>query len=239
MRLIRHRPATSVAAGCVASIGNFDGVHRGHLALLTAVIEQARAAGLPAVAICFEPQPKEFFARPTHIERLSPLRDKLHALAAIGVDATAVLHFDTRLAALDADAFIQQVLLARLRVRSLWAGADFRFGHRRGGDLDLLKARGASAGFSVQQAPTLTLEGERVSSTRIRAALAAGELQFAQQLLGRPYSLTGRVVQGQRLGRTLGFPTANLALGRFRLPLSGIHLSWVHGISDRPLPALT
>ncbi|HAZ61828.1 MAG TPA: bifunctional riboflavin kinase/FAD synthetase [Gammaproteobacteria bacterium] len=218
-----HRP--------IVTIGNFDGVHRGHRAVLAQLRALALSEGQPAVVICFEPQPREYFARPELLERITPLDQKLSLLADAGVDGVMVLRFDARFAALSADAFIERHLVAQLAAGLVLVGDDFRFGHARGGDFHLLSTLGERCGFRVMCAPTHRIGHERVSSTRVREALRTGALDTARLLLGRHYRIRGRVVMGDRIGRTLGFPTANLALGAFRLPLEGIFTAWVDGLS--------
>lgn len=210
-------------AGCVVTLGNFDGVHLGHQALIRAAAESARQVDLPLVVLMFEPLPREFFRPDAPVARLTRLRERLAFIHALGgVDAVWVLPFNAALAALPAEAFVSQLLVDRLRARAVWIGDDFRFGHRRQGDRALLQTMGAQAGFSVHAAPTCVAQGERVSSTRIRAHLQAGELAAASALLGRPVLLCGRVMHGDKRGRTIGFPTANIGLHRRLSPLQGV-----------------
>jgi riboflavin kinase/FMN adenylyltransferase len=222
--------------GCAATIGNFDGVHVGHQAIFQVLRDRAHELGAPSVAIVFEPQPAEYFAPDSAPARLTRLREKLSALDQAGVDWVQCLRFDRSLAALSPNAFIRHVLVDGLGVRYLAVGDDFRFGAGRRGDFSTLRDAGRRHGFTVEDTPTVRLNGERVSSTRIREALAAGELDHARGLLGRPYSICGRVVQGQRLGRTLGFPTANIALRRRTSPLQGVFAVTVQGagLADAP-----
>lgn len=209
--------------GCVATIGNFDGVHRGHHAVLATLEQEARRFGLPATVIVFEPQPLEYFRPQAAPARLTGLRSKLQALAATGVARVLCLRFGQRLAQMPAEAFVDELLVERLGVRFLMVGDDFRFGHGRRGDYAMLQTAGERKGFAVARMPTV-LEGEaRVSSTRVRQALAAGDLAQAAQLLGRRYSICGRVVRGQALGRNLGYPTANIGFQR-PPPLQGIFI---------------
>jgi len=209
------------------TIGNFDGVHRGHRAMLRRLIEAAEDLGLPPAVLTFYPPPREFFAKGAAPPRLSSVRTKLEQFAACGVARVHVARFDARLAALTAIEFIEAVLVRQLRTRWVLVGDDFRFGRGRAGDLALLRASART--FSVEAMATVSVAGERVSSTAIRAALAKGELEHAAQLLGRPYSITGRVAHGDKLGRNLGFPTANLPL-RHKPPLAGIFAVRVHGL---------
>jgi riboflavin kinase/FMN adenylyltransferase len=203
------------------TIGNFDGVHRGHRAMLDRLVAKARELGIPCSVLTFEPHPREFFSPATAPTRLSRLREKLELIAEAGIDRTHVLRFGARLAAMSAERFVQEVLVQGMAVRWLLVGRDFRFGARRAGDFEFLKAAGAREGFGVEAMDDV-LEGvQRISSSGVRAALAAGKLEDAGRLLGRPYTMSGRVAHGEKLGRTLGFPTANLVLRRLP-PLAGI-----------------
>lgn len=213
----RHR-------GCVATIGNFDGVHRGHQAILKRLRERAAELQVPACVVIFEPQPREFFAPETAPARLARLRDKLELLAAEGVERVVCLAFNRRLRELSAAQFVQQVLVDGLGIRHLEIGDDFRFGCDRAGDFDFLRQAGAEHGFTVEAAATVELDGERISSTRVREALAAGDFVLAERLLGRAYSISGRILHGQKLGRQLGAPTANVQLKRRKAPLHGVYL---------------
>lgn len=213
----RHR-------GCVATIGNFDGVHRGHQAILARLRERAAELGLPSCVVIFEPQPREFFAPDKAPARLTRLREKLCLLEQQGIDQVLCLAFNRRLRELSAAEFVHAVLVEGLAVRHLEVGDDFRFGCDRAGDFDFLLRAGAAEGFSVEAATTIEVDGQRVSSTRLREVLARGDLQAAQALLGRPFSLTGRIVHGQKLGRQLGAPTANVQLKRRSTPLSGVYM---------------
>ncbi len=227
----RHR-------GCVATIGNYDGVHRGHQAILAQLREQARAYGLPSTVMIFEPMPREFFAPAQAPPRIASLREKLEDLAATGVQRVLCMRFDARFAAQSAQDFIAQVLVAGLGVRHLAVGDDFRFGHRRAGDFALLQRAGREQGFAVEHLPAFCLDGERVSSTRIREALMAGNMAQAARLLGRPYRIDGRVAAGQKLGRTLGVPTANLPLRRRRAVRYGVYAARVDVPGMDALPAV-
>lgn len=208
--------------GCVATIGSFDGVHLGHQAILRQLIASARAQGLPAVAIVFEPQPHEFFAADKAPARLMRLREKLQALWAAGVDRVLCLQFNQSLRSLSAEAFIQRVLVDGLGIKHLVVGDDFRFGCDRRGDFALLQAKGQEFGFGVSDTHTLAMDGDRISSTRIRQLLEAGDFAEASKLLGKDYNVHGRVVYGKQLGRQLGVPTANVDLRRYRSPLHGV-----------------
>ena len=210
--------------GCVVTIGNFDGVHRGHQAVLARLFERADELQVPSCVVIFEPQPREFFAPDTAPVRLSRLRDKVELLAAAGVDRVLCLAFNQRLRELSAEAFVRAVLVDGLGVEHLEIGDDFRFGCDRSGDFAFLQQAGQTFGFTVEEAATVELGGARVSSTRVRQALQVADFAVAEHLLGRPYAIAGRVVQGQQLGRQLGTPTANVQLKRHRVPLSGVFL---------------
>ncbi|MBA1271847.1 bifunctional riboflavin kinase/FAD synthetase [Stutzerimonas azotifigens] len=211
----RHR-------GCVATIGNFDGVHRGHQAILARLRERAAELGLPSCVVIFEPQPREYFAPGQAPARLTRLREKLELLAEQGVDRVLCLAFNRRLRELSAAEFVHAVLVEGLGVEHLEVGDDFRFGCDRAGDFDFLLKAGAVEGFTVESATTIEVDGERVSSTRLRAALAAADFALAERLLGRPFAITGRVLHGQKLGRQLDAPTANIQLKRRRPPVDGV-----------------
>ena len=203
------------------TIGNFDGVHRGHHAMLQRLVAKSRALGLPSCALTFEPHPREFFAPAAAPTRLTRLREKLELIAEAGVDRVHILRFDARLAAVDAARFIDEVLLRGLGARWLLVGRDFRFGARRGGDFALLEAAAARLAFGLEAMPEVMNAGERVSSSGVREALAAGDLGRAARLLGREYTMSGRVAHGEKLGRRLGFATANIVLRR-RPPMAGV-----------------
>ena len=218
----RHR-------GCVATIGAFDGVHRGHQAVLARVLREARALALPAVVIVFEPLPREYLRPEEAPARLMDFREKFHALAGLGLDRLLRIRFDESVRSMSAAAFVERIFVAGLGVRRLILGDDFRFGRDREGDYDFLKAQGQRFGFDTLSMATLALDGDRVSSTRVREAMADGDLELAGELLGRPYAISGRVVQGRQLGRTLGAPTANVELHRLKAPLSGVFTVRVNG----------
>ena len=220
----RHRPIA-------LTIGNFDGVHRGHQAMLARLSEAAEDLALPSAVLTFDPHPREFFSPGAAPPRLSTLRSKLEQFAAHGIAEVHVAHFNAALAALPAERFIEDVLVHRLGTRWVLVGDDFRFGRGRSGDLALL--RRAATTFSVEAMPTVVVDGERASSTAIRGALAAGELDHAARLLGRPYAIGGKVVHGDKLGRSLGFPTANIVL-RHPPPLTGVFAVRVHGLGAVP-----
>jgi len=225
MRLLRglHNPGLA-ATGCVATIGNFDGVHRGHQSIIDQLKSRAKAMGLPAVAMVFEPQPLEFFCPDQAPARLMRFRDKFEALRSLGLDYVFCLKFDEALSKLSAPDFVRSVLLDHLSVRHLVVGDDFRFGDEREGDFALLREMGLQYGFSVENTPTqLESSGLRISSTAVRDALSDADFERAEQLLGRPYQIQGRVIHGQKMGRQLGFPTANIALRRLKSALSGVY----------------
>ncbi|WP_268798108.1 bifunctional riboflavin kinase/FAD synthetase [Pseudomonas huanghezhanensis] len=210
--------------GCVATIGNFDGVHRGHQAILARLRERAFELGLPSCVVIFEPQPREFFAPLTAPARLARLRDKLALLADEGVDQVLCLAFNQRLCELSATEFVDTVLIDGLDVKHLEVGDDFRFGCDRIGDFDFLQQAGLSKDFTVEAAQTVEIDGARVSSTKVRSALATADFALAEQLLGRPFEISGRILHGQKLARQLGAPTANVQLKRRRVPLTGVYL---------------
>lgn len=214
--------------GCVLTIGNFDGVHLGHKRVLEKVKARGRELGLPTVAMVFEPQPKEFFDPEGAPARLSSLSEKIELLQEEGLDALVCTAFNNRFRALSAEAFVQQVLVQGLNVKALIVGDDFRFGCDRSGDYQYLVNAGTTSGFTVEDTRTVEQEGERVSSTSIRDELEQGELAKAASLLGREFSISGRVAHGQKLGRTLGVPTANVILKRIKTPLIGVYAVQVH-----------
>ena len=224
--------------GSVVCIGAFDGLHLGHRALVRRAVGRARELGAAAVALSFEPLPREFFGRAAPPPRLTLPRAKAEGLFGLGVDVAGLLRFNARLAAMPAETFVREVLVRRLAVREVWIGPDFRFGKGRAGDIETLREAGAQHGFSAHEIEPVLVDGERVSSTRTRAALASGEFNSAAQLLGRPYTIGGRVVHGNQLGRTLGFPTANLRFGGKVPALSGIYAARVHGVDVQPWPAV-
>ncbi len=229
MLVFRGLPGVGTAP-LALTIGNFDGVHRGHRAMLARLQEAASDLRLPAAVLTFAPPPREFFLRDNAPPRLSTPRDKIEQLACAGVDRVYFARFDERIARLSADEFVEQVLLRSLAVKWLLVGDDFRFGRGRQGDVLTLRRWSAERGFSVETLHTVAVEGERVSSTAVRNALQDGELEHAARLLGRPYAISGRVAHGKKLGRSLGYPTANILLRRAP-PLSGVFAVAVHGIS--------
>jgi riboflavin kinase / FMN adenylyltransferase len=228
MRVTRGLPAAA-AVPAALTIGNFDGVHLGHQAMLAELKRAAVRLGVPAVVLTFEPHPREFFAPDKAPTRLTSLREKLQLLADYGVDRTHVCRFSYAFAQTPAEEFIERIIARGLGARWLLVGNDFRFGARRAGSIVKLKVAAPRLGFEVAALPAVTIDGERVSSTALRAALAAGNLERAGRLLGRGYSISGRVVAGDGLGRKLGFPTANVQMKRNRPPLAGIFAVRLHG----------
>lgn len=223
----RHR-------GCVATIGNFDGVHTGHRAIVAQVAAKAQALGLPSVVMVFEPQPREFFAPELAPARLMTIREKCETLAGLGVDRVLCVRFDERFSALSAEQFCSDILINGLGVRHLVVGDDFRFGHDRSGDFAFLQRAGQKAGFAVEHTCTFELDGERVSSTRVRECLEQSRFDLAARLLGQPFFMSGKIVHGRRLGRQLGVPTANLLPRRIRTPISGVFAVEVDGLGAAP-----
>jgi riboflavin kinase/FMN adenylyltransferase len=238
MRVFHGLPKPADRRACVLSIGNFDGVHRGHRALLQRVVEVARQRALVPAAMTFEPHPREFFAPEQTPARISNLRDKVEGLRQAGIERVFVQHFNGDFASLTAEQFIEQILMQGCQVRHLLVGDDFRFGARRAGDVALLRSAGERCGFTVEQIAPVLLRGERVSSSRIRDALSEGDLALADELLGHPYSISGRVLHGLKLGRQIGFPTLNLRVAHRRPALHGIFAVRVHGIGPGTRPGV-
>ncbi len=241
MEVFRTLPPPADRRPCALTIGNFDGVHLGHQAILARLGELSAAQGLARCVLTFEPHPREFFASRQGDRaaaaravppRVQPERDKLEALAAHGVDRVCIANFNESLASTSADDFIEQIILNGLQARELLVGDDFRFGARRTGDYALLAAHARSDGFNLHQADTVMLDGSRVSSSRVRDALAAADFAAVERLLGRRYTISGHVVRGRQLGRELGFPTLNLRLPFLKPALAGIFVVRVRGIID-------
>jgi len=245
MRILRHfEHLPEVARGGAVALGNFDGVHRGHQALIGSAAGAASALGAPLVVTTFEPHPRSFFAPHDPPFRLTPFRSKAILLQALGVDVLLVLTFDRAMSHLTAEDFVQHVLVDGLAARHVTVGRDFRFGHRRGGDVALLERMGKAAGFTVNLvAPVAAADGEVYSSTRARDYLVAGKPAHAAALLGRPFEIEGRVLPGDRRGRTIGFPTANLDLDGYLRPAFGVYAvragigdgdtpEWVDGVAN-------
>jgi len=236
MELIRGlQNIRSEHSGCVATIGNFDGVHLGHQAVLGQLAEKAAELSLPTVLITFEPQPMEYFIPDKVPARLTRFREKMLALQRYSVDRVCCLSFNNKLANLSAKDFIEQILVQKLNVKYLVVGDDFRFGLNRTGTFDMLVTAGEKFGFQVVSMHTFEIDAKRVSSTRIRTALEKGDMARAEKLLGRSYRMSGRVAHGEKLGRELGFPTANIHLHRHASPVQGIFVVEVFGLDKEPL----
>ena len=238
--LIRRgfEPCRDVKRGCVVAIGNFDGLHLGHQAILAALQERGSEARLPTAVLCFEPHPREYFAPAAAPARLMRLRDKAVRLREIGISELRVLRFAAELSDWDAGTFIERVLVAALGAKWVVIGEGFRFGRGRGGDVPLLRREGAARGFAVDEIPPHRVGDGPASSTRVRQALAAGRLDDAKALLGRNYRISGRVIAGKRLGRRLGFPTANIRLHRRVSPVAGIFAVRVSGAGVTSHPGI-
>jgi riboflavin kinase/FMN adenylyltransferase len=236
MKLIRglHNLTTPLRASAV-TIGNFDGVHRGHQLVISQLQRVAEAAGLPTVVIIFEPQPIEFFAPERAPKRLARFREKISYLKDQQIDYLLCLRFDAELAGLEAEEFVQRILIDSLGTKHLVIGDDFHFGRNRQGNFEFLRQNSARYGFEVDETETLMEGGERVSSTRIRDCIEREDFDGAALLLGRPYSLSGRIAHGQKLGRQLGYPTINIKMGDKTLIVKGIFAVQVKGIDNRPL----
>jgi riboflavin kinase/FMN adenylyltransferase len=237
MRIYRTIPAAADTPVAL-TIGNFDGVHLGHQAMLARLIAAARARALPSCVMTFEPHPREFFAPDKAPTRLTSLREKLELLEQAGVERVHICRFNFDFAKTTPEDFIERLLQRGLAARWIQVGDDFRFGARRAGDFVMLKAAEVQCGFEVHAMTSVTVDGVRVSSTAVRDALAAGDMAGAQHLLGRPYSISGRVVHGDGFGRTLGCPTANVLMKHNRPPLAGIFAVEVHGIDGRAMPGV-
>jgi riboflavin kinase/FMN adenylyltransferase len=223
--------------GSVLAIGAFDGLHRGHAALLARARERADALGLAAAVVSFEPLPRAYFSR-APLPRLSSLREKLCGFREAAIELILLLRFNAAFAAMGAEDFVREIIVRRMNAREVWVGEDFRFGHRRAGDVALLQRLGAQLGFEVHTLEAIETEGERVSATRIRELLAQGEFAQVAHLLGRPFTIGGRVVRGSRVGHELGYPTANIRLGRRVSPVQGIFAVRVHGIGQQLWPGV-
>lgn len=243
MRVFRGLHHSGLAQACALTIGNFDGVHRGHQAMLALLRGEAAQRGVGSCVLTFEPHPRDFFASRSGRQQAAParvgtLRDKLTDLAQCGVDQTVVLPFDSRLAAQSPQDFIDKVLVAGLRARYVLVGDDFRFGARRLGDYAMLDAAGDARGFDVARMNSYEVHGLRVSSSAVRDALGQGRMDEAARLLGRPYRISGHVVHGRKLGRDLGFRTLNLRFAHWKPAASGIFVVHVHGLTELPLPGV-
>ena len=243
MKVFRGFHHPGIAPACALTIGNFDGVHRGHQAMLALLRGEAQQRRVPSCVLTFEPHPRDYFAALAKKPELAParvgtLRDKLEDLAQCGVDQTIVLPFDARLAGQSPQEFIDKVLLEGLGARYILVGDDFRFGAKRAGDYALLDAAGDQQGFDVARMNSYEVHGLRVSSSAVREALGRGDMNAAARLLGRPYCISGHVVHGRKLGRTLGFKTLNLRFAHWKPAAGGIFVVQVHGLSHKPLPGV-
>lgn len=241
MHLVRSPasfPFERVAAGSVATIGAYDGLHLGHRKLLDGVLGVARAENLPSIVMSFEPTPKEFFSADSPPARLMRFREKFDALREAGVDIFFCPRFDDRMRSIAADTFIRQLLIHAMNVRCLVIGDDFRFAAGRSGTVEELERAGRALGFAVRQEGSVVVGGRRVSSTAVRQALWSGDLALAASLLGRHYGMSGKVIPGDGLGRDLGYPTANVNLRRRQSPVMGIFAARVHGLGGTPLDAV-
>ena len=218
----RHR-------GCVVTIGAFDGVHLGHQAVIKHLLEKSAELAVPSVIIVFEPLPREYFSPLEAPARIMSFREKFVAMEALGVDRLMRVRFNEGLRNMSAQRFLEDIFVDGLGVRHIVLGDDFRFGNDRQGDLEFIRQQGPRYGYGAGPTPTRSIDGERVSSTRIRQALESADFDEAQRLLGRPYSISGKVVYGRQLGRTIGTPTANVELRRLRAPLSGVYSVEVSG----------
>ncbi|HMO46045.1 MAG TPA: bifunctional riboflavin kinase/FAD synthetase [Rubrivivax sp.] len=243
MRVFRGLHHPGIAPACALTIGNFDGVHRGHQAMLALLINEARHRGVPSCVLSFEPHPRDYFAARAGTpqqapRRIATLRDKLAELERCGIDQAVVMRFDARFAGQSPQAFIDDVLVRGLGARVVLVGDDFRFGARRAGDYAMLDAAGAAQGFDVARMLSYEVHGLRVSSSAVREALGGGEMAHAAALLGRPYSISGHVLHGRKLGRTLGTPTLNLRFGHPRPAAQGVFVVRTHGLADETLPGV-
>jgi len=240
MQVFRGLRHPGIAPACALTIGNFDGVHRGHQAMLALLINEARHRGVPSCVLSFEPHPRDYFAARAGTpdqapRRVALLRDKLSELERCGIDQAVIMRFDARFAAQSPQAFIDDVLVRGLHARYVLVGDDFRFGARRAGDYTMLDAAGAAADFDVARMMSYEVHGLRVSSSAVREALATGDMQRAAALLGRPYSISGHVLHGRKLGRELGTPTLNLRFAHARPAATGVFAVRVHGLADSAL----
>jgi len=241
MRLVRHindLPFSELGGGSVVTVGAYDGLHLGHEQLLERVNSASRELGLPSVVMSFEPTPKEFFAGPAPPARLMRFREKFDALAGHGIDIFYCPRFNAQMRDIAADAFMRRILVHGLNSRHIVVGDDFRFATKREGTLEHLQRAGAALGYAVEQVPSIKVGDVRVSSTVIREALWDGELEQATALLGRPYRMSGKIVLGEKVGRTLGFPTANVDLRRKQSAVMGIFAVRVQGLPGGPKDAV-
>ncbi len=237
-RFIDSFPFDLVARGSVATIGSYDGLHLGHQKLLGHVLEHAKAEGIPSIVMSFEPTPKEFFSQERPPARLMRFREKFEALADFGIDVFYCPRFDEAMKKISADTFIRRILIHSLNVNHLVIGDDFRFARDRAGHLETLQRAGAALGFSVEEMPSVIVDDLRVSSTVIRDALWKGDMEQARRLLGKDYRMSGKVIEGNRMGRKLGYPTANVNLNRLQSAVMGIFAVRVSGRNWGPLDAV-
>ena len=237
-RTIESFPFELVAGGSVATIGSYDGLHRGNQKLLGHVLDDAKAKGVPSIVMSFEPTPKEFFAQERPPARLMRFREKFEALADFGVDVFFCPRFNDAMKNISADTFIRRILIHSMNIKHLVIGDDFRFAQNRAGHLKTLQRAGSALGFSVEEMPSVIVGDERVSSTVIRNALWVGDLEYARRLLGKDYRMSGKVIEGNRMGRTLGYPTANVNLNRLQSAVMGILAVRVSGRYWGPLDAV-
>lgn len=240
MQIFRGFHHPGIASACALTIGNFDGVHRGHQAMLALLRAEAQQRGVPSCVLTFEPHPRDYFAALHQKPELAParvgtLRDKLRDLENCGIDQTVVLPFDTRLAGQSPQDFIQNVLVNGLGAKYVLVGDDFRFGKQRAGDYAMLDAAGEAAGFDVARMNSYEVHNLRVSSSAVREALGQGHMLDAARLLGHPYCISGHVLHGRKLGRTLGFKTLNQRFAHWKPAASGIFAVLVHGLTSSPL----
>ena len=243
MKVFRGYHHPRLAPECALTIGNFDGVHRGHQAMLALLKNEAQHRGVPSCVMTFEPHPRDYFAALAHKPALAParvatLRDKLTELARCGIDQCVILPFDAQLSSQAPETFIQGVLVQGLGAKYVLVGDDFRFGAKRAGDYAMLDAAGQSLGFDVARMNSYQVQSTRVSSSAVREALSAGQMSRVASLLGRPYSISGHVVHGRKLGRELGFRTLNLRFSHWNPAASGIFAVWVYGLTEQPLPGV-
>jgi riboflavin kinase / FMN adenylyltransferase len=224
--------------GCVLTIGNFDGLHLGHRAVIEKLAAKGRATGLPVVVMIFEPQPLEYFLGDNAPSRLMRLREKVLGFSDLPVDYLLVARFNRQFANLDAEKFIDEILIAKLNVKHLVIGDDFHFGKARRGNFAMLLEKGRQAGFTVEDTGSFYVDGLRVSSTLIRDALATGNLAVACRLLGHSYSVCGRIVHGEKRGRALGYPTANIKLHRKNTPLQGVFAVTMTGLGESEIQGI-
>ena len=230
---------TLCSQGSVVCIGAFDGLHRGHRALIEHTRLRARESNLSLVALSFEPLPREFFSKENPPPRLLLPRAKFEGLAELGCDVVGLLRFNTNLSSMSAEDFIEQVLVQKLNAKEIWVGPEFRFGKGRRGDIAMLQMLGARFGFTAHEITPVLHEGERVSSTRLRLQLSSGDMAGAEKALGHRYAIAGKVVYGKQLGRQLGYPTANIRLAGKRTALHGIYATWVHGVGPERMASVS